>query len=119
MISRKLLSEVLNIKIYYINTKKDGALYIPDNCIGFEWDNNGYRELSGAINIYELAHKCKEWAYKNGWLLQVRTGTSLSVADIFNSDKQELHIRKQISEKIEPEAIFKACQWILEQQHES
>ena len=41
------------------------------------------------LNIHELAHKCKEWACTYKYLLE--------------------------SGSTEPEAIFKACQWILDQ----
>ena len=76
-------------------------------------------------NIYEFAHKCKEWAYTNKYRLssgQHRLNTKqehyinnqiasyfCSVYYITNDDSDI-----QIDANTEPEAIFKACQWILE-----
>ena len=36
---------------------------LEDNKIGYLLNNNQWYY----INIYELAHKCKEWAYKQGY----------------------------------------------------
>ena len=74
------------------------------------------------INIYELAHKCKEWANTKKHTVMVvdEQVKLLSYIDRFgghcriklfpmqpNSDDISFH------EKSEPEAIFKACEWIL------
>ena len=71
------------------------------------------------INIYEFAFKCKEWAFKNGrYVLQSQSYTvkdykftkgafcytHFSMSGIGNSHWADT----------EPEAIFKACNWILE-----
>ena len=77
------------------------------------------------INIYEFAFKCKEWAYTNKYRLssgQHRLNTKqehyinnqiasyfCSVYYITNDDSDI-----QIDANTEPEAIIKACNWILE-----
>jgi len=109
MISKKLLSEVLNKRCSKVGMF--GSIYIE-----YTWMSSPYY-VDSKINIYELAHKCKKWAYDKGWLLQVRTGKKLSVIDIFNSENRELFIRKQVSCNTEPEAIFKALKWIVETEH--
>lgn len=95
--SKELLSEVLNLK-------RIDNIYIEDNLLYF-------CELNKPINIYELAHKCKEWAWDNGWI--VKSGTTKSGFDCevwgYTFDK-----RKRLDGESEPEAIFKACQWILD-----
>ena len=108
-VTKELLSEVLGIEV------KGGNIVVQKNLVIFAYADES---KWGHINIYELAHKCKKWCFNNGWVLQVRTGNTLSVVDIFYSENQEFDIKKQIIENTEPEAIFKACQWILETKKE-
>lgn len=63
IISKELLGEVLgeSIKSFQLDIGKYIAYQTND--VG------GYNDT---INIYELAHKCKEWAYDNGWYIQER-----------------------------------------------
>ena len=119
--SKELLTEILkeNVKeVYEIGSNPN----FKDNTLLFNL--NGCGELCN-INIYELAHKCKEWAYTNKYRLssgQHRLNTKqeyyinnqiasyfCSVYYITNDDSDI-----QIDANTEPEAIFKACQWILD-----
>jgi len=86
-------------------------------------------EFLGTYNIYELAHKCKEWGKQEGF--QISSCIPI-VADedgyqIFHKNYQAyifIFTGKDESPRqvlfpsfiggIEPEAIFKACQWILD-----
>lgn len=103
MIGNELLSVVLGLHCGIKSIKNSEVIYWFD-CIG------EIREYS--INIYELAHKCKEWAIKySGWTLQSYTNERGSgICRIKVGDGQE--INKLIASS-EPEAIFKACEWIL------
>lgn len=112
IISKELLSEVLQLSEVKIGRHLTTGKFSYGNRQEFYYFD-GHDTIHEIINIHELAHKCKEWAFQKGWLLQIRTGLDLSVIDVFNADKQELQIRRQISEQTEPEAIFKACEWIL------
>ncbi len=106
VISEKLASEVLGFEVTLIDdkyTSTTNKVRYVKNC------GNDYY-----INTHELAHKCKEWAWNRGYLFQVRTGNTLSCIDIFDRENEELDFEKQTSERTEAEAIFKACQWILE-----
>ena len=114
-ISKELLEEVLNVEISEVTGmlthKNNQSLlsYITKNC-----SINDGKEL---INIYELAHKCKEWALSKDYKL-----VSLS-KECFLYDTQDLY---DVSEQLdqwsewfeadsEVEAIFKACEWILKE----
>ena len=118
-ISKELLSEVLNYEV-------DAFLGINKNEIDYTCcrdENEGYIDIS--INLYEFAFKCKEWAYTNKYRLssgQHRLNTKqehyinnqiasyfCSVYYITNDDSDI-----QIDANTEPEAIIKACNWILE-----
>ena len=76
-----------------------------------------------AINIYELAHKCKELAWRHGYNIlidcynkELTEFEAYVIQDnISNDDKwvNNSHILYHIEAKTEPEAIFKACEWIF------
>lgn len=98
MISKELLREVMGIHIAHCSEcKADSDLFYTDT------DGGHY------INIYELAHKCKEKAYSLGFDIYsdlngadvCHIGSNYSIAP-FHHDVTEI------------EAIFKACEWILE-----
>ena len=86
---------------------------------------------SDCENIYELAHKCKEWACKKGYSIISISDFDIRHDTIDNYDKYyftayinmnlfpELNKKEythlhDINSSTEPEAIFKACQWILD-----
>jgi hypothetical protein len=102
MISKELLSEVLGVDIVKFDSFSSSILDVEFKRFSHE---EGIK-----LNIYELAHKCKEWAYRNNYGISVHTSEisgyiveiqcCFSVTNFHNMN--------------EPEAIFKACQWILE-----
>ena len=113
MISKKLLSEVLNENITRVDprTTANNELFI---------ENNNGKELDIYINIYELAHKCKEWAR----LRSFHITSWITMTDVLNGGATVGHSIKDIKEQLifedtEPEAIFKACEWIMEQNNEA
>lgn len=81
------------------------------------------------INLYELAHLCKEWAIKKdyGYIINSCTKHTKGCAQVEwyeknHSDKhggyRELTFYSEwfkADNNNEPEAIIKACQWIFEQ----
>lgn len=75
-------------------------------------------EYTFPINIYELAHKCKEWAWKNKILLIVSPqGNTFNQPPFYKvrvlSNGKEVMVFTDL-QLTEPEAIFKSCQWILD-----
>ena len=66
---------------------------------------------SNSMNIYELAHKCKEWAYSKNYDIRSCLGVGVGYAWIFEGGAKPIRDFHCTSEQ---EAIFKACQWILE-----
>jgi len=124
MISKELLSEVLgkNIRSVYENEEKLneywGGEKLKQSEIAYTYATSegqiGWSEYLCDINIYELAHKCKEWAKehtivsayyseddKKGAWSCLHENLCTSGGETFYADT-------------EPEAIFKACQWIME-----
>lgn len=113
MISKELLSVVLNKKVIddgisSIELKESTITFIEDY-----WDEDEgpgfYR--SHTINVYELANKCKEWAYSTyGIMIQSYPYCGKGRADAIKG----LKVDEAFKEKTEPEAIFKAAQWVLD-----
>jgi len=111
MITKELLSEVLtntygeNFQIYEF----EEAFTFEGYHFTYDYSDNNIEKDS--INIYELAHKCKEWAFNNyGIDIKTSRRTFGFVAKLGIGT----HTNGQQTADTEPEAIFKACQWILD-----
>jgi|GEM_PF-2309201 len=126
--SKELLSEVLGYEV--TNTSHNGlndgeiddrfAIHInpsqradrPSSCIIPKY----------TINIYALAHKCKEWAFNNGYLSQ-STFVNNFVKNVKSSCRllstSDLENYRDFYADREPEAIFIACQWIFDNKKET
>lgn len=124
MISKELLSEVMgypiskNInecgitRIIGLNeSSSDGSLDLDFGYQGLESSHIRY------INVYQLAHKCKEWAYNKKYLLDI------------SEDKIKISIQKDLPYYLttiqnvnqgnnfipfDPYIDIKACQWIYD-----
>ena len=111
MISKELLSEVLGKKVVFVEPEETNTI-------------NAMFGIDGKlINIYELSHKCKEWALSKEHIIEVGVHPTIkkdrSDRDYFykiTTDRGQILVSKfdEII-KTEPEAIFKACEWIMEQ----
>lgn len=109
MISKELLSIILDeyIETVLIN-KKDNT----DNNIYYcDFETTDYIDCF-AINIYELAHKCKEWADKQNFAIKsyIWFGKGKSIF----TDLEDKVYSTMFDAETEPEAIIKACEWILQ-----
>ena len=69
MISTELLSEVLGIDVAKIIENSDRNISIYERDFKYPMSYNASAYLT--INIYELAHKCKEWALSEGCIIEV------------------------------------------------
>lgn len=96
--SKELMSEVFGDFIRQV-WECDGKIYTKSNNFLEEY------------NIYELAHKCKEWALTQGYTVQSYTNTHFCEATLHGVD---VEINPNYFGDSEPEAIFEACQWVLE-----
>lgn len=117
-ISKELLSEVLNVEISEVNgtlthkNNKSLLSYTTKNC-----SINDGKEL---INIYELAHKCKEWIINNGYVLKICYVLENDTRDLAFIETTLLKSNQYLSDyydmdsKTEIEAVIKACQGILD-----
>lgn len=114
MISKELLSKVLDNEVPY--QVKVHKIIIKNNSLNYFYNSKdsggGLFEANEYINIYELAYKCKERALSKNYILQSSIEIDCGYCEIsyiiLNQVKKVL-----ITAESEPEAIFKACQWIL------
>ena len=111
MISKELLSEICQTNLMSL-----GKLEVvgSDICL---YDCSMQPDIYMCWNIYELAHKCKEWASINSYALE----SSVHMQPKRNSVAGcQIHWRYETEDlpyfeaDTEVEAIFKACQWILD-----
>lgn len=116
-ISKELLSEVFNCKV--IKNEKRGACNITDklNKIGkyqailfkdlyyHEEENRKVKNMT--IDIYELAHKCKEWALSKGCEI-----VFMADATKIYKNKYEVYNVTNVAPYC-LENFFEACEWTL------
>ena len=108
-ISKELLSEVLNYEV-------DAFLGINKNEIDYTCcrdENEGYIDIS--INLYEFAFKCKEWAFKKNYtIVDGIDGIGEDICCIMKLNEYSLDSFYKQGNNYHN--VFKACNWILEQQ---
>lgn len=105
-ISKELLSKVLGIRVDSFYS------HVSSGMLGYFCNNDQFQE---EINIYELAHKCKEWATSQGFIILTYGEAYYNVDVHYHSNKSKFgNLAFSADAKTEPEAIFKACKWILD-----
>lgn len=100
MLSKELLSNVLNCTVCY-NVQNIQGPYITLDVVG---------KGTLKISIYELMYKCKKWAlpYRlKSYINDKYTG----ICEVKVGDTRVL--TKTISSHGEHDAVFQACQWVL------
>ena len=106
MISKELLNEVLQKEAEIGDKSILGESYVEYKIV-----LPGGGKIIRDVNIYELAYKCKEWAYKRGFLIGSNCRQGITAIDI-NTHIVLNHFDVDIEDFTEFE--IKACQWILE-----
>ena len=115
-ISKELLIEVLGSEynqrlVDWFQIEDDNFLRTYYDCGSFD-DKGRPTGLGLEINIYEFAYKCKEWAYlQYGIIIQSYLYNGKWRVDILKGIEIDEFFKNIDSE---PEAIIKACEWILE-----
>lgn len=119
-ISKELLSKIENYRVDYFDMYDNNITYYTNHLIGV--DDNRVEENN--VNIYELAHKCKNWAIEKGYCLRScihDNGSNerfYSICEVLTPsyDSSSLFdiLHKTTEANTEIESIFKACQWILD-----
>ncbi len=108
LISKELLSEVLDKEIDSIKIKDNEIVY-AFRVSSYGMTLHGYTHDEGSINIYELAHECKEWAFNNGYYL---TSYNDAIDIILQRNCKVIENITDGSFKYNPTLVFKACEWI-------
>jgi len=110
-ISEQLLNKILGIK-----EARNIKISIDDTiltCTYLHLDSGHLIKDAAAINIYELAYKCKAWAHKKK-SISIKSFISghVSIADISGADILD----KRFIANTEVEVIIEACEWIITQE---
>lgn len=107
-VSEELLSEVLGINVL-------------DCVLGASTVSIFYKEgddtNEGIWNVYELVHKCKEWAVSKGYTL-VEAPLMLRITRLCTNQNKiwDYTLEEQNNgEYFKPEYTFKACEWIMKE----
>ena len=109
MISKELLSEVLKESVLYIRPYIEDDI-IDENITIYECGKNTY----GIIDIYELAHKCKEWLeYNCFYEVMIVEYEVYLMEDIWGEGGVSIH-KRFTSENSWILNLFKACEYIME-----
>ena len=116
LLSKELLTIVLKLEY---NFQMEPIKEWQQNII--EWYRTDvYMEQMYSMNIYELAHKCKEWARikYNFYIMPTFQCQSDGHIDMIVTDNEDFinnrNERYSVSGDTELEAVFKACQWVLD-----
>ena len=129
MISKELLSEILGIEV---TTVRDDIKSTPDRLYYETSDADTHRAFSPSIpfiSVYDLAYRCREWAMTEGYQVSacrpiVQDDTGVQVInywyksyifkfEIGSYGPPEQILNFDVNVRSEPEAVFKACEWIL------
>ena len=104
MISKELLSAV-----YPIDETTETYVGIQESTDRVMWFGKEYNDCRSEIDIHRVAHKCKEWALNLGYILYS------AVYECYIDSRNFIRNTPiRFLAESEPEAIFKACQWILD-----
>lgn len=102
--SKELISEVLSKEV-------EEERFIDSNSLTYV--NSGIYE---DINIYEFAFKCKEWAKLKHFIdIDSHSGCARWGAEaVSHNGRPSVFYEQVFIGRTEPEAIFKACEYIME-----
>ena len=101
MITKELLTQVLGKKVDVVYTEDSNGKKFTN------FVRPRYGDFVDEINIYELAHKCKEWA-KHNYEYTIDSGLHDSWIAWFNG------LELNFIANTEPEAIINACEYLLD-----
>ena len=108
IISKELLSEVLQQNVISVYERRNQHRYKTSSVNG-PWTSGSDVPLP---NIYELANRCKEWAHSQNFMIQSYLYNTKARADLLSS----CDVDEKFQADTEPEAVFRACEWILKEQ---
>ncbi len=106
MISKELLEAVFNEKI----TTEISVDYAEIDGVPQEWKVVWCNYKTYPLDY--VAHKCKEWALMHDFSIKsLYDFTHTCFASVYGLQKGSYF---NVQASTEPEAIFKACQWVLD-----
>ena len=112
LISKELLSEVLNTKVEAFRFVRDKDKKYRKEVFIIS-DSEGTYDLSPI----EIASMCKEWAEDKGYIIFSKNKECLfySVDEVYDVIECLNQYEEYFEADTEHQAIFKACEWILKE----
>ena len=104
MISKELLSEVLGVDVQEFDAEKSYEQVHNGFDIGYNYNKT--------ISAYELAYKCKQWAYTKYQIFLDSRVTTAGSCFLTSSPLSDNDYNKTFVDETEYLAVFKACEWI-------
>ena len=106
-ISSKLLTAILGREV----KEGSGRMLITDNILTFAFKDE---DFWSDINIYEIMHKGKVWAYGEGFIIESTVGSA-----VVRSRKSGMQVAifttmMSANESQETELVNAACEWVLD-----
>lgn len=102
-ISKELINAVLDVEI-------KGVYFAPNGRFFEIWDIS----RDDRIDTNDFFFRCKEWAYKQGYVLRSEICDIGGCLILTIEDQGYLMNQYEIEADSEQQAVFDACQWILE-----
>jgi hypothetical protein len=114
LISKELLSEVLHEEV-----TQTGTIMEHNQALQYSTESQVHYSLNKHINVFELAHLCKEWARSEGlemFIYELKDSQKNYEVRVLRKGERdsEEYIFSWWNLATEPEAVIKACQWILD-----
>ena len=107
-VSKELLNEVLGEQVHEIQILKNKAIFGGIQL----WIYSESHDV--AVNIHELAHKCKEWIKSTSHYELVIYDSNVYLTTCGLGGEGGFYYDYKFIADTEPEAVFKACQWVLD-----
>jgi hypothetical protein len=108
--SKELLEKITNDKI-----QLGVPIVLKDNEVVYKYASVPIHFYERHINIYELMHLMKEWAFNNGFacISGTMNGLKQKIAILTSLDVMVPKI--PFTESTEFEAVTEACEWLLKE----
>lgn len=108
--SKELLGEVLGQHIEICEISENLLLYSSHHCPDPRYDRK--------INVYELAHKLKKFAYSKGYNIYSSINGYAFFGSVYDNIEQYYNTRATttLDIKTEIDSIFFSCEWIYKKE---
>ena len=126
MISTELLNKILGEEIIEIDNELSNTICYTQKVKNVDFGHSIMEaKVRSEINIFELIHKCKDWAYAQGYTIIAFKGHKDYSVMVFNKDRFYLNtdylrlivLFNSTNCVSELEAVIKAINWVIKREN--